>query len=92
MLGVKLRNKNAKWEIAEKTRKKNRQAQTFSSSLFTNSLPSTGPVQAIELAQIFGRPLVSCFYTSMMRSALLYTLDSSLGLTGASSVGAILIC
>jgi hypothetical protein len=53
LFGVKLRNKNAKWEIAEKTKKKNRQAQTFSSSLFTNSLPSTRPFQAIELAQIF---------------------------------------
>jgi anaerobic ribonucleoside-triphosphate reductase len=45
LFGAKLRNKNAKWEIAEKTKKKNRQAQTFLSSLFTNSLPVdwTGP-------------------------------------------------
>ena len=76
LFGVKLRNKNAKWDIAEKTKKKNRQAQTFSSSLFTNSLRSTGSVQAIELAQILARPLVSCFYTPMMHSALLYSLDS----------------
>jgi hypothetical protein len=79
LFGAKLRNKNAKWEIVEKTKKKNRQAQTFSSSLFTNSLPVDGPVQAIELAQIFGRSLVSCFYTLMMYSALLYTLDSAFG-------------
>jgi hypothetical protein len=64
LFGVKLRNKNAKWEIAEKTKKKNRQAQTFSSSLFTNSLPSTGPVQPIELAQIFGRTVCQLFLQS----------------------------
>jgi hypothetical protein len=39
MFGVKLRNKNAKWEVAEKAAKNNRQVQTFSSSLFTGSLP-----------------------------------------------------
>jgi hypothetical protein len=58
LFGVNLRNKNAKWAIAEKAKKKSRQAQTFSSSLFTDSLPSTGPVQAIELAEIF--PPAAC--------------------------------
>jgi hypothetical protein len=92
LFGVNLRNKNAKWEIGEKTKKKSRQAQTFSSSFFTNSLPSTRPVQAIELAQIFGRPLVNCFYIPMMHSALLYTWIRPSDLTGASNVGTILIC
>jgi hypothetical protein len=54
MFGVKLRNKNAKWEVAEKAAKNNCQVQTFSSSLFTGSLPvEFGSVQAIELARIF---------------------------------------
>jgi hypothetical protein len=88
LFGVKLRNKSAKWEIAEKTKKKSRQAQTFSSSLFTQSFPSTGPVQAIEVAQIFRRGACQLSLHSIDAFGATLHFGFASALTGSSTAGA----
>jgi hypothetical protein len=79
LFGVKLRNKNAKWEIAEKTKKKTRQVRTFSSSLFTNSLPVDWTSPSNRISRNFSTGCLSGVFTLQRSIRCYFTLCTPLG-------------